>query len=87
MLEDGKGIPKDEVEALKWYRKAAEQGYAPAQNILGVTYTTGHGVPNDDVEAVKWYRKAAEQGMRQRKQIWAVAIPQVEACQRTILKG
>ena len=27
----GKGISKDESQAVAWYRKAAEQGYAPAQ--------------------------------------------------------
>ena len=24
----GKSVPQDDVEAVKWYRKAAEQGYA-----------------------------------------------------------
>jgi hypothetical protein len=27
----GKGVPKDEVEAVRWYRLAANQGYAYAQ--------------------------------------------------------
>src|SRR5882672_11564841 len=27
----GHGVRKDYVEAAKWHRKAAEQGYAPAQ--------------------------------------------------------
>ncbi len=49
-------------EAVRWYRKAAEQGYANAQNNLGVCYKTGIGVSTDFSEAVKWYRKAAEQG-------------------------
>ena len=47
---------------MKWYRKAAEQGYAAAQNNLGVAYEYGWGVPKNYAEAVKWYRKAAEQG-------------------------
>jgi TPR repeat protein len=51
-----------EKEAVKWYRKAAEQGDATAQYSLGLMYYNGKGVPKDDVEAVKWYRKAAEQG-------------------------
>ena len=49
-------------EAVKWYRKAAEQGYALAQYYLGSCYEEGQGVAQDDVEAVKWYRMAAEQG-------------------------
>ena len=46
---------------MKWYRKAAEQNYAEAQNNLGVCYEQGDGVAKDQVEGVKWFRKAAEQ--------------------------
>ena len=47
---------------MKWYRLAAEQGMALAQNSLGVNYYNGEGVTQDYAEAVKWWRKAAEQG-------------------------
>ena len=59
----GEGVPKDEVEAVMWSRKAAEQGDPMAQSLLGNSYAKGKGVPKDMVEAVKWYRKAAEQGI------------------------
>src|SRR6266567_2974420 len=59
--DKGEGVMKDQVEAVKWYRKAAEQNYAKAQNNLGDCYYKGEGVAKDRVEAVKWYRKAAEQ--------------------------
>src|SRR5258708_118816 len=59
------GVAKDEVEAVKWYRKAAEQNYAEAQWSLGTCYAYGQGVSKDEVEAVKWYRKAAEQNYAQ----------------------
>jgi len=59
--ECGKGVPKDSIEAVKWYRKAAEQGEALAQLLLGSCYANAVGVTKDEVEAVKWYRKAAEQ--------------------------
>ena len=48
--------------AVKWYRKAAEQGSAKAQYNLGVMYAEGTGVLKNDAKAVKWYRKAADQG-------------------------
>jgi hypothetical protein len=48
--------------ALKWYRKAAEQGHAEAQNNLALLYTDGKGVAQDYKKALKWYRMAAEQG-------------------------
>ena len=61
----GEGVVKDQVEAVKWIRKAAEQNLAAAQYNLGVCYGRGDGcrdaVAEDDVEAAKWYRKAAEQ--------------------------
>ena len=59
---DGKGVAKDYGEAVKWYRKAAEQGNKWGQNSLGYMYDNGWGVAKDYEEAVKWYRKAAEQG-------------------------
>ena len=60
--EYGRGVTQDYYEAVKWFRKAAEQGYANAQNNLGNCYYYGRGVTQDYYEAVKWYRKAAEQG-------------------------
>src|ERR1017187_5820150 len=66
----GDGVVRDEVEAFKWYRKAADQGNAQAQYTLGCCYINGQlfpftppmkGVTKDEAEAVKWFRKAAEQ--------------------------
>ena len=65
MYAFGEGVPKDDAEAAKWYRKAADQGHAQAQNSLGLMYAFGEGVPKDDAEAVKWFRKAADQGIAQ----------------------
>jgi TPR repeat protein len=56
----GRGVAKSDAEAAKWYRIAADQGYAPAENNLGFLYAEGRGVPHDDAEAVKWYRRAAD---------------------------
>jgi len=67
----GEGVVKDHAEAVKWYRKAAQQNFAVAQYNLGVCYEQGVAkdereelfpvAGGDPVEAVKWYRKAAEQ--------------------------
>jgi hypothetical protein len=77
MYDKGQGVPQDYAEAVKWYRKAAEQGNAKAvksyrkaaeqgnaeaQFNLGLMYDKRQGVPQNYAEAVKWYRKAAEQG-------------------------
>ena len=60
MLSEGRGVLKDEKEAVKWYAKSAEQGYVIAQNNLGSCYRLGLGVESNANEAVRWYRKAAE---------------------------
>jgi TPR repeat protein len=59
---EGKGVPPDYHEAVKWYRLAAAQGYAPAQASLGLAHEKGQGVPQDYHEGVRWYRLAAAQG-------------------------
>jgi uncharacterized protein len=61
---NGEGVLNDLAEAVKWYRKAADQGFAPSQYTLGLFYRNGTGVPQNNPEAVKWYRKAADQGYR-----------------------
>lgn len=53
----GFGVEKNDEEAVKWYKKAAEQGHAKGQFVIGKAYDKG----KDYKEAVKWYRKAAEQ--------------------------
>ena len=50
-------------EAVKWYRKSAEKGYAPAQYNLGLMYQYGLGVKKNKGEAQRWFRKSADQGL------------------------
>ena len=45
MYENGHGVTKDDSAAVKWYRKAADQGVAKAQYNLGLMYEYGRGVP------------------------------------------
>ena len=58
MYEHGEGVRQDYAEAVRWYRKAAEQEYAEAQNNLGVMYANGYGVPRDKILAKEWILKA-----------------------------
>ena len=59
----GKGAPQDYVEALKWYRKAAEAGNSWGMVDVGAMYEGGlGGLPKDYGQAITWYRKAAEGG-------------------------
>jgi TPR repeat protein len=54
--------PARDAEMQKWLRKAADQGYAPAETKLGWIYYLGRGVTKDFGEAVNWYRRGAEHG-------------------------
>jgi TPR repeat protein len=72
MYDGGFGVVEDEVEAVSWYRKAAEQGHVQAQYELAVKYHSGNGVTEDSVEAASWYRKAAEQGYAQAQYIFGL---------------
>ena len=64
MYEKGRGgLPKDDVQALNWYRKAADAGEAYSMTKLGMMYQNGRGgLPQDNAQAASWYRKAAENG-------------------------
>jgi TPR repeat protein len=61
-LHDNQGMRKDYTEAVAWYRRAAEQGYAEGQYHLGRMYFDGIGVSQDDKESAKYIHAAAGQG-------------------------
>ncbi|MEO1262082.1 MAG: hypothetical protein AAFZ15_24975, partial [Bacteroidota bacterium] len=62
LYSSGKGLTKDYPKAFKWYKAAAEQGFAPAQFYLGNMYKYGFGVEQNLNEAKKWHDKAEAQG-------------------------
>jgi TPR repeat protein len=56
---EGRLVPKDISVSDEWMLKSAEQGYAPAQEMVGMMYA---GVNGDYGKADMWLRRAAEQG-------------------------
>lgn len=48
--------------AEAWYRKSAEQGFAPSMNNLGQLYAHGWGREADPEAAFRWHLAAAEAG-------------------------
>jgi S1-C subfamily serine protease len=60
--EMGRGVAKNEAEAVKWYRRAADKDYSPAEFMLACCLLNGSGVDKDEREAVLWLKKAAEKG-------------------------
>lgn len=57
----GDGVEQSNIEAVKYFRKAAEQGLPDAQYSLGLMYALGKGIKRDIYQATEWMRKAAEQ--------------------------
>ncbi|MGD2117917.1 MAG: tetratricopeptide repeat protein [Chromatiales bacterium] len=53
----GHGVNSNGAAAYHWYRKAADQGHAEAQNSLGSAYQAEKNYR----EALIWYQKAADQ--------------------------
>lgn len=48
--------------AFPLFKQLAEQGYAPAQYMLGEMYSNGRSITKNHKQAAYWYTKAAEQG-------------------------
>jgi len=55
-------VPKNQSEALRWYRAAAEAGHKLSQRTLGTRYLQGDGVEKNLDEALRWLTAAAEAG-------------------------
>jgi TPR repeat protein len=72
----GDGVAKNDTEAVKWLRKAADQDSPLAERYLAEMYFKGRGVPADDEEAAKWLRMAAEQNDAQSQYNLAVLYTQ-----------
>ena len=54
------GLEKDEKDAFKYYKQAADNGFARAQVEVSKCYSLGLGVPVDEKTAVEYLKKAVE---------------------------
>ncbi|KAG9073384.1 hypothetical protein KI688_001179 [Linnemannia hyalina] len=61
MYQSGQAVAQDYAEAMRRYRRAADQEEAAAHNI-GRLYLYGLGVTQDYTQAMEWFEKAADQG-------------------------
>ena len=64
---EGKGVSKDDANAVSLIEKSAKQGNSEAQFNLGLMYYAGEGVSKDHEKAFYWFKKAKEQDHRQGK--------------------
>ena len=62
LYQRGLGVGRNDAEAARWYRAAAEQGLAAAQFNLGMMYRYGSGIGQNLAEAHAWLSLAADGG-------------------------
>jgi TPR repeat protein len=55
-------VRKDPAQGFKSMLQAAQGGYAPAAEAVGMLYMVGKGVQQNPVEAAKWWIQAVEAG-------------------------
>ncbi len=58
----GAVVKENPAQAFQSTLKAAQAGYVPAQEVVGMMYAVAKGVPQDYLEAAKWFLTAAEAG-------------------------
>jgi len=58
---NGSGATRSTANALDYFHRSAEMGYAPSQDVLGYFYETGTAAVAEPAQAAEWYKKAALQ--------------------------
>lgn len=67
-LLGGEGVKKNEIEAVEWLQKAADQFHPAAMNAMGLLAGEGVGMPKDSKKAFEWFQKAAKYGFAMAQQ-------------------
>jgi TPR repeat protein len=58
----GGSVTRSDLNAIEYFHRSAELGFAPAEVVLGYLFETGRATPISPREAFDWYKKAARQG-------------------------
>ncbi|OAN18230.1 hypothetical protein A3K86_04855 [Photobacterium jeanii] len=76
LFKNGRGLPRDNKQAVDWYTQAAAEGSVPAMIELGHFYASGAGTGKTDcANAIKWFKDAANAGSvdSKRNLVWLYA--------------
>jgi hypothetical protein len=60
-LRDGKGVTKNDADAMQWAHKAADAGNADAQDFVGFAYLRGAVVKRNTALAIAYFKEAADE--------------------------
>ena len=58
---EGSNASHSGANAIEFFHRSADLGFAPAQVVLGYFYETGRNTPIEPGQALEWYKKAARQ--------------------------
>jgi TPR repeat protein len=62
ILMTGRGLPRDETEAVYWMRRAARHGDPFGEYLLGIALLFGHGIARDEARGLALIEQAADDG-------------------------
>jgi TPR repeat protein len=79
-------IGRDEKQAFRWFRKAAEHGSLSAQSKLGVLFWGGRGVSKDVNQAYFWTVLARARGDEENKDLAAVLASGLTRSQTAVIE-
>lgn len=79
MHSNGDGIEKNPTKAVEYYRIAAENGHAGAQNNLGLAYWNANGIGQDLGQAARWLEEASRNGSDQGQKNLSVLKTQIDS--------
>ena len=57
---EGFWVVQSEKDAIEWWLKSAEMGYAPCQFAMGALYLIGSGIEKDLIKAKFWLEKTMD---------------------------
>jgi TPR repeat protein len=91
LYDTGTYFKKDTTEALKWFRKAAEQGHIKSQVLLSKFYYEGKGTEKDLIESYAWLKVVAagkpsnaeeELGIKSAKELMKIIYEQMPSARK-----
>jgi hypothetical protein len=79
-------IPRDEQQAFRWFRSAADHGSLVAQAKLGALYWGGRGVPKDVNQAYFWTVLARARGDKENKDLASILSSGMTRSQAAVIE-
>ena len=80
------GIARDEKQALRWFRRAADHGSLAAQAKLGFLYWGGRGVSKDVNQAYFWIVLARARGDKESRDLATVLLSSITGAQAAVIE-